>query len=1039
MLIRKVSSRLSFASLRVRSVLLALVAVLPLSVFALVVCMRQAGESAGQQGGSMTPGLFWYMAFPAVLFLAVWLGSELLILRRIRLLLKSADRLSKGNAKAEDLSKLAEPFTQLGSTLEANIRHLRGAEERYRALVEHIPVVTYTYAASPNEVANTLYVSPQIEPLVGFTPQEWTSDPELWSKQLHPEDRDRVFLEYTRACTSSEPFYSEYRLYTRDGRIVWVRDNARVTPGPDGNAHLMQGVMLDITAQKRAEEMLRLSGGRLAGILDVAHDAIITVSKDQHVVLFNKGAERLFGYLAPEVLGKPVDLLLPPPSPEAYRQHISDLANSGDLARKAGAHREITGRRKDGSLFIAEAGISKLESKNDKVVTFVLRDITTRKHAEEALRDNELSYRLMFTDNPLPMWVYDQETLRFLEVNEAAVIRYGYSRDEFLQMHMTDIRAPEDVPRLVDNAANKRPEQQYSLQSRHKRKDGQIIDVQLVTHGFEFAGRKAALVVAEDITERNLAEEGLRESEKRFRAIFEGAAIGVALVDMEGRIVKSNPALQEMLGYSADELCSMVFREFTHPDDLTLNLSLREDGLESHKDYYQMEKRYYRKDGSVLWANLTVSLVRGHKRAPQFSIAMVEDITERKHAQEQVKRQLERQAALRNVDMTISASLDLRVTLNVILDQVTSQLRVDAADVLLLNPHTQMLEYSAGRGFRYDAISRSRLRLGEGYAGRAALERRTLSVPNLSDTGDLMRAQLLIGEEFVGYSAVPLLVKGQVKGVLEIFHRQTLDPQPEWLDFLEAMAAQAAIAIDNATLFNDQQRSNIELALAYDVTLEGWSRALDLRDKETEGHTQRVTEMTVRLARAMGVSEAELVQIQRGALLHDIGKMGIPDAILLKPGPLTDEEWEIMRRHPVYAYELLSPIAFLKGALDIPYCHHEKWDGTGYPRGLKGEQIPLPARIFAIVDVWDALRSDRPYRAAWGEERVREHIRSLSGTHFDPRVVKAFLELDLTVKQPMPVNSLLGYIDQKRASDAPPQVVPPVHRNGKGTGLLVSR
>jgi HD-GYP domain-containing protein (c-di-GMP phosphodiesterase class II) len=256
-----------------------------------------------------------------------------------------------------------------------------------------------------------------------------------------------------------------------------------------------------------------------------------------------------------------------------------------------------------------------------------------------------------------------------------------------------------------------------------------------------------------------------------------------------------------------------------------------------------------------------------------------------------------------------------------------------------------------------------------------------------------MRAQLLIGEEFVGYSAVPLLVKGQVKGVLEIFHRQSLDPQPEWLDFLEAMAAQAAIAIDNATLFNDQQRSNIELALAYDVTLEGWSRALDLRDKETEGHTQRVTEMTVRLARAMGVGEAELVQIQRGALLHDIGKMGIPDAILLKPGPLTDAEWEIMRRHPVYAYELLSPIAFLKGALDIPYCHHEKWDGTGYPRGLKGEQIPSSARIFAIVDVWDALRSDRPYRAAWGEERVREHIRSLSGTHFDPKVVKAFLGL----------------------------------------------
>jgi PAS domain S-box-containing protein len=190
------------------------------------------------------------------------------------------------------------------------------------------------------------------------------------------------------------------------------------------------------------------------------------------------------------------------------------------------------------------------------------------------------------------------------------------------------------------------------------------------------------------------------------------------------------------------------------------------------------------------------------------------------------------------------------------------------------------------------------------------------------------------------------------------------------------------------------QRAHLELAQAYETTLEGWSHALDLRDKETEGHTQRVTEMTMRLARAFGLSEAELVPVRRGALLHDIGKMGIPDGILLKPGPLTDAEWEVMRKHPSYAHDLLTPIAYLHDALDILYCHHEKWDGTGYPRGLKGEQIPLAARLFAVVDVWDAMRSDRPYRAGWPEERVREHIRSLAGTHFDPEVVRVFLLLE---------------------------------------------
>jgi putative nucleotidyltransferase with HDIG domain len=239
---------------------------------------------------------------------------------------------------------------------------------------------------------------------------------------------------------------------------------------------------------------------------------------------------------------------------------------------------------------------------------------------------------------------------------------------------------------------------------------------------------------------------------------------------------------------------------------------------------------------------------------------------------------------------------------------------------------------------------------------------------------------------------VPLIAKGQVKGVLEVFHRAPLEPGQEWLDFLEALAGQAAIAVDNATLFKDLQRSNVDLRLAYDATIEGWSRALDLRDEETEGHTQRVTEITVELAQRLGFAEEALVQIRRGALLHDIGKMGIPDTILLKPGKLTDEEWVMMRKHPQYAYELLYPIAYLRPALEIPYCHHEKWDGTGYPQGLTGEQIPLAARLFAVVDVWDALTNDRPYRQAWPAEKVREHIQSLAGTHFDPQVVSTALE-----------------------------------------------
>lgn len=187
-----------------------------------------------------------------------------------------------------------------------------------------------------------------------------------------------------------------------------------------------------------------------------------------------------------------------------------------------------------------------------------------------------------------------------------------------------------------------------------------------------------------------------------------------------------------------------------------------------------------------------------------------------------------------------------------------------------------------------------------------------------------------------------------------------------------------------------QFRDPGENAADYDAIIEGWVEALDVRAKETDGHSRRVTEMTVNLARRVGIAEHELIHIRRGALLHDIGKMGIPDRILLKTGPLSDEEWVIMRQHPHLAYELLSPIVHLRPALDIPYCHHEKWDGTGYPRGLKGAQIPLAARIFAVVDVWDSLRSDNLYRDSYPDEKVRKQIRALSGTHFDPKIVKAF-------------------------------------------------
>lgn len=359
---------------------------------------------------------------------------------------------------------------------------------------------------------------------------------------------------------------------------------------------------------------------------------------------------------------------------------------------------------------------------------------------------------------------------------------------------------------------------------------------------------------------------------------------------------------------------------------------------------------------------------------------------------EQTETQVRQLTALRDVDTAIASSFDLRVTLNILLDQATTQLEADAAAIQIYHPDLQILTCFNGRGFRTPGILRRQLRIGECLAGRVALECTPLEIAALGIT-DVARQELISDEQFVSYIGMPLTSKGQIKGVLEVFHRNPFTPDPDWLDFLQTLAGQGAIAIDNAQLFENLQRSNQELSLAYDTTLEGWGRALEMRDQETEGHTRRVTELTLRLAQRMGIGGENLTHIRRGVLLHDIGKMAIPDEILHKTDILSREEMELMQRHPQYAHDLLSPITYLHPALDIPYCHHERWDGTGYPRGLRGSEIPLAARIFAVVDVWDALLNDRPYREAWPREKALEYIEENSNKQFDPDVVEEFLKM----------------------------------------------
>ncbi len=503
--------------------------------------------------------------------------------------------------------------------------------------------------------------------------------------------------------------------------------------------------------------------------------------------------------------------------------------------------------------------------------------------------------------------------------------------------------------------------------------------------------------LVEEIERRKLAETATYDNEERFRSVAENASDAIIYINEYGEIIFWNHASENIFGYPAEEVVGQ-----------SINLLIPERFHQAHSEGMLRVIKYgksklagksveltaTRKDGTEFPIELSISSWKIGKDV--YFTGIIRNISERKHSEDVIKEQVGRLSALRSIDKAIIGSLDLSVTLDVFLTQVKSQLDIDAVSVLLLNQNTQTLEYVESKGFRSNALKYTKLRLGESNAGQAALGRSIVSIPNLKENVDgFTNSKEFSSEAFVSYYAVPLIAKGQVKGVLELFNRTYLNSRNGWMEFLEAIADQGAIALDNSTMFDDLQRSNVELSLAYDTTIEGWAHALDLRDKETEGHSRRVTELSVRIADEFKMSDEEIIQIRRGALLHDIGKMGIPDSILLKPGKLTEEERNIMMQHPIHARNLLYPIEYLRPALDIPYYHHERWDGTGYPDGLKGEKIPLSARIFAVIDVWDALRSDRPYRPAWPIEKVKEHIRHQVGTHFDAGVIEVFLSMDL--------------------------------------------
>lgn len=487
----------------------------------------------------------------------------------------------------------------------------------------------------------------------------------------------------------------------------------------------------------------------------------------------------------------------------------------------------------------------------------------------------------------------------------------------------------------------------------------------------------------QDITERRRAEEDLRI----LSHAVEQSPISIIITDTTGKIEYVNPKFTQVSGYSREEAAGhnprLLKSDETSPEEYR---QLWTTIL--HGDTWRGEFHNRRKDGTLYWESASISPVLDDGGQVAHFVAVKEDITERKKAEEALAHRLAELEAVTEISSELRKTQSRAEMMAVILGKLAGLLKADGAAFAMRDPtsYETVVESAIGQ---FAPNTDRRFATGEGISEQVIL------------TGELYLNNAAVGAPELALAQLPRSVSAVVCAPL-IAHEERIGAL--WVGrsdafsehdakLIAAVADMAANAIKRATLAEQSQRDALNLARAYEETIEGWSRALDLRDRETEGHSLRVTGMTLRLAEAAGLPEDDIARVRRGALLHDIGKMGVPDSILLKPGPLNADELAVMRQHPLHAYNMLAPIAYLRPALDIPYSHHERWDGTGYPNRLQGDQIPFAARLFAVIDVWDALTSDRPYRPAWSIEQSLAYLREQRGRHFDPLAVDLFFRV----------------------------------------------
>lgn len=869
---------------------------------------------------------------------------------------------------------------------------------------------------------------------------------------VHQEDHQFFKAHWERIRSTDDPELLEYRVRGRDEDWRWIRQrNRTITRTASGAPQRIFITLTDVTTEKQAEEAhrqrekaLRESERRYQLISSLAADYMFSAHFDANGQLqldWTAGAfETVTGYSFEEYIARGGLRSALHPDDLALFDRDLESARAGQVI-----HSEYRACKKDGEMVWIKVCASPVPGEHGQEIIGLIgavQDITAQKLAEQALVESETYLKETQALGKVGCWKYNPATQSITWSEETYHL---YERDPSL-----------GPPTPEEEAAYYTPEQAQILREYTRLVINEGCEAQCDLEAHLPSGKVAAFFVrmrpekdeqgqvinifgtVQDITERKRAEEEIKQ---RLDELVTVNRISTVLNDARN--------LQEMLPNLLDETLALLKSDtgaifLSNGNDARLERAV-EYGWKNLKggprssviqDMVEMtfttgETRTYTWDGTprsgdpqdatqmndprsffcapIRAEHTIVGVLFAVISSPlsDIDLRMLATVSQisgnailRARLNEQTLQQMQRLTVLHEIDRAINSVMELDLLLFILLSHITSQLHMDAADILLFDTVEKKLEFKTGIGFQTKDAFKYREPITNDLIGQALRKKSIVFEPDVTLPEAVIsnRIQHLQGEDIKAHIVAPIIIKGEIKGVLELFHRRLFDPDPDWLNFLETLVGQTAIAMDSSMMFADLLRANKELADAYDATIEGWAMALDLRDRETKNHARRVAEITMRLARQMGIDDNQLIHIRRGALLHDIGKLSIPDHVLFKPGSLTPEELEIMHRHPQQAYEMLYPIEYLRPALDIPYCHHEKWDGTGYPRGLKGEEIPLSARIFAVADVFDALTSERPYRKAWPYAQALNWIYEQAGKHFDPKVVSVFLSMFHTGK-----------------------------------------